>query len=57
MVYMRNIYNILDGKTGRDHSENGGVDGKILKWILGKYSGKVWTACIWLSIGTRGGPL
>jgi hypothetical protein len=20
----------------------------ILEWILGKYDGKVWTACIWL---------
>jgi hypothetical protein len=29
----------------------------ILKWILGKYFGKVWIGCIWLTIGTSGGPL
>jgi len=23
----------------------------ILEWILDKYDGKVWTACIWLRIG------
>jgi hypothetical protein len=41
---------------GRDHSEDLEVDGKIiLKWVLGKYSGKVWTGLIRLRIGTRGG--
>jgi hypothetical protein len=34
---MRNAYKILVGKPGeRDHSEDLGVDGRILKWILGK---------------------
>jgi hypothetical protein len=45
----------LENLKGRDHSEDLGVDGKItLEWILGKYSGKVWTGFIWLSIGTSG---
>jgi len=31
----------------RDHSEDLGVDGKIiLHWILGKQCGNVWTRCI-----------
>jgi hypothetical protein len=43
---------------GRDHSEDLGVDGKIiLEWISEKYGGKVWTGCIWLRIGTSGGLL
>jgi len=43
---------------GRDHSENLGVDGRIiLKWILRKYGRKLWTVCIWLRIGTSGGLL
>jgi len=34
------------------------VDEKIiLEWILGKWSGKVLTGCIWLRIGTSGGLL
>jgi len=38
---------------GRDHAEDLDVNGKIiLKWILGKQGGKVWTGCIWLRIGT-----
>jgi hypothetical protein len=29
---------------GKKHSEDPGIDGKIiLKWILGKQGGKVWT--------------
>jgi hypothetical protein len=32
---------------GRDHFEELGADGrKILEWILGKQSGKLWTGCI-----------
>jgi hypothetical protein len=27
---------------------------KILKWILRKYSGRVWTGLVWLRIGTSG---
>jgi hypothetical protein len=43
---------------GRDHSEELGVDGRIiLEWILGKYCGKLWTRFIWLRIVTGGGLL
>jgi hypothetical protein len=43
---------------GRDHSEDLGVDGRIiLEWILGKYGGKVWTGFIWLRIATSDGLL
>jgi hypothetical protein len=42
-------------KPGRDHLEDLGVDVRIiLEWILGKYSGKVWTRFIWLRIGASG---
>jgi hypothetical protein len=43
---------------GRDHLEDLGINGKIiLELILGKYSGNVWTGCIWLRVGTSGGLL
>jgi len=36
--------------------EDMGVDGRITsEWILGKYRGKEWTGCLWLSIGKSGG--
>jgi hypothetical protein len=41
----------------RDHSEDLGIDGKILYSILEKYGGNVWTGCICLRIGTSGGLL
>jgi hypothetical protein len=31
------------------------VDGK-LEWILGKYGVMFWDGCVWLRIGTGGGP-
>jgi len=41
---------------GRDHSEDLGIDGKIiLECILGEWCGKVWTVLIWLRIRTSGG--
>jgi len=44
---MRNVYNILVGKPERDHSEDLGVDGKIiLVRIFGTYGGKVLTGFI-----------
>jgi hypothetical protein len=46
----------LNNLKGRDHSEDLGVDEKIiLEWILGKRIGKVWTRFIWLRIETSGG--
>jgi hypothetical protein len=42
----------------RDHSEELGVDGRIiLEWNLGRYGRRVWNGCIWLRIGTSGGLL
>jgi len=39
----------------KEHSEDVGIDGKIiLEWILGKWSGEVWTGLLWLRIGTSG---
>jgi hypothetical protein len=29
----------------------------ILRWILERYDGVVWTGLIWLRVGTGGGPL
>jgi hypothetical protein len=41
--------------TGLHHSEDLDVDEKIvLEWILGNYSGNVWTGFIWLMIRTSG---
>jgi hypothetical protein len=38
-----------------DHSVNLDVDGRrTSEWILGKYSGKVWTGCMWFRIGSSG---
>jgi hypothetical protein len=48
----------LGSVKGRDHSEDLGIDGRIiLKWIARKKSGSVWTGLIWLRIGTAGGLL
>jgi len=39
----------------RDHSEDLGVDGKIiLRWIFTKWNVGAWTESIWLRIGTEG---
>jgi hypothetical protein len=48
----------LENPKGRDHSEDLGVDGRIiLEWILGKGGGKEWTGFMWLRIGTSIGIL
>jgi len=48
----------LEYQKGRGHSEDVGIDGKIiLERIFGKFGGKVWTGCIWISVRTIGGLL
>jgi hypothetical protein len=45
-------------KKERYHKEDQDVGGwTILKWILERYAGVVWTVLIWLRIGTSGGLL
>jgi hypothetical protein len=41
----------------RWHLEDLGIDGRILKSILWKVDGRVWTGFIWLRIKTSGGVL
>ena len=42
----------------RDHSEDPGVDGRIiLRWICRKWGVGTWTGSIWLRIRTGGGHL
>jgi hypothetical protein len=56
MGEFRNEYNIsfIKLKAG-DRLVGLSVNGRIiLKLILGKYGGKVWTEFIWLRIGTSG---
>jgi hypothetical protein len=47
---MRKAYKIFISKlNGRVHSENLGVNGKIiLEWMLGIFVWKVWCGCIWI---------
>jgi len=48
-VYIKlHAYKIwLENMKGTEHSEDLGIDGMIiLKWILGKEGGKVWTEFI-----------
>jgi hypothetical protein len=49
----------LSRNTVRDYTTSDtGVDWQvILKWILDKHDGKMWTGFIWLSIGTNRGLL
>jgi hypothetical protein len=56
---MSNAYEILMGKTkGKRPLGRPEVDGWIiLKCILEKYGGVVWTELVWLRIMTSGGPL
>jgi hypothetical protein len=47
-----------ENQKGRDHSKDIDVDWKaILEWILGKQGGKMWTAFMWVRMGTSGGTL
>jgi hypothetical protein len=56
---LKNVYKILFGRPeGRDHSEDLGIDGKIiLEWILEKQDGRVWIGCIGIRLGASGGLL
>jgi hypothetical protein len=43
---------------GKNHWEDLDVGGRIiLRWILERKDGVVWTGLIWLRIGTSGGLL
>jgi hypothetical protein len=56
MGEMRDAYKIVGKMKRRDYSEDLGADGKIISdSTLAKQGGKVWSGCIWLSIGTSGG--
>ena len=40
----------------RDHSEDPGIDGKIiLRWIFRKWDVRTWTGSMWLRTETGGG--
>jgi len=41
----------------RDHLEDLGIDGMILKWIFRKWNGEAWTGLLWLRIVTGGAHL
>jgi hypothetical protein len=59
MGEIKNAYKILVGKSeGKRPLGRPGKDGKIiLKWILGKQGGNLWTGLIWIRIGAKGGLL
>jgi hypothetical protein len=59
MGEVRNSYEVLsENLKGRDHSEDLGVDVKIIsEWILKKQTGRVWMGCIWRRIWTSDGML
>jgi hypothetical protein len=59
MEEMRNVYCVLVGNPEeKDNLEGTGVDERIiLKWILKKYDGRVWTGFIWLRIRAGSGLL
>jgi hypothetical protein len=53
----RGAYRVLDWRpSGRDHSEDPSLDGRIiLKYIFKKWDEVAWTGLIWLRIDTGGG--
>jgi hypothetical protein len=62
MIKKGNAYKITgyrwESQKERDHYKDQDVGGWIiLKWILERQGGVVWTELIWLRIGTSGGNL
>ena len=59
MEERRGVYRVWWGDVmERDHLEELGIDGRILKWICNKWDVVgAWTGLIWLRIGTGGGDL
>jgi len=55
----RGLYRVLVGKReGKNRLGDPGVDGMIIiRWIIRKWYGGVWTRSIWFRIGTNGGYL
>jgi hypothetical protein len=50
--------NLVGKSEGRDHSEDPGIDGRIiLKWTLRKEICKLRNGFVWRKIGTGGGLL
>jgi hypothetical protein len=43
-----------ESRKERDIQEDLDIGGRILRWILERYNGVVWTVLIWLRIGTSG---
>jgi len=58
MEEKRGVYRVWCGDLReREHFEDLGVGGKILKWIFKKLDGEPWTGLPWLRIGRGGGLL
>jgi len=52
------VYRVLVGRPEeKNHLEDPGVDGRILKCIFLKWDREAWTGLIWLRIKTGGGSL
>jgi len=41
----------------KEHLEDPGIDGRILRWVFRKWDVGAWTGSSWLRIGTGGGAL
>jgi len=43
-----------ENQKERHHTEDLGLDGRTLEWMLGKWDVNMWIGCIWLRIETSG---